>query len=445
MDFNAIKSAVVAAAEKAGIKEYELYYVSDAGVSTETLKHEISNFSSSVSGGVCFRCIVDGKMGYASSELMDVDEIEALVDRAADNAKYVESEDDGIIFAGSKEYGKINAPEPKILDSAELKAMALEIEKELYEASDKVIDGSQAAVGSAEMWIRIFNSYGLDLENHVGRNYAMAYGVVNVDGEVRNDYEVKVGNTKADFEGMAKKSVESALEQIGAGNAETGVYNVVINKSQMASLLAAYSSIFSARSAQNGMSLLVGKEGEVIASECVTITDDPFREGYALQTHFDAEGVATYRKSVVEKGVFKTFLHNLATAKKAGVESTGNASKAGYAGSIAVSPYCFCLEGSELTEEDLFAKAGNGIYVTGVKGLHAGINSVTGDYSIECSGFTIEDGKKGRPIKSFTIAGNFFELLKNIDAVADEVKIGLGGFTAFGAPSVLVHGISVAG
>lgn len=445
MDFNAIKSAVVEAAKKAGINEYELYYIQDAGVSTETLKHEISNFSSSVSGGVCFRCVVDGKMGYASSELMDVDEIEALVARAADNARYVESDDDGIIFAGSKEYGKINAPAPKILDAAELKAMALDIEKELYEASDKVMDGSQAGVGSSEMWVRIFNSYGLDLENHVGRNYAMAYGVVNVDGEVRNNYEVMVGSCKEDFEGMAKKSVEGALEQIGAGNAETGVYNVVINKRQMASLLSAYSSIFSAKSAQNGMSLLVGKEGEVIASECVTITDDPFREGYALQTHFDAEGVATYRKNVVEKGVFKTFLHNLSTAKKAGVETTGNASKAGYAGSVAVSPYCFCLEGSDLTEDQLFEKAENGIYVTGVKGLHAGINAVTGDYSIECSGFMIEDGKKGRPIKSFTIAGNFFELLKNIDAVANEVKIGLGGFTAFGAPSVLVHGISVAG
>ena len=270
MDFNAIKSAVVAAAEKAGIKEYELYYVQDAGVSTETLKHEISNLTSAVNGGVCFRCVVDGKMGYAASELMNVEEIEALVLRAADNAKYVEADDDGVIFAGSKEYGKINAPEPKILDAAELKAMALEIEKELYEASDKVIDGSQAAVGSAEMWVRIFNSYGLDLENHVGRNYAMAYGVVNVDGEVRNDFEIKTGSTKEEFEGMARKAVEAALEQIGAKNAETGVYNVVINKSQMASLLSAYSSIFSAKVAQNGMSLLVGKEGEKIAADCRT-------------------------------------------------------------------------------------------------------------------------------------------------------------------------------
>ena len=101
MNFNEIKNAVIKAAEKAGVTEYEIYYVQDSGVSAETLKNEISSFSSSVSGGICFRCIVDGKMGYASSELIDADEMEALVYRAASNARYVEADDGGVIFAGS--------------------------------------------------------------------------------------------------------------------------------------------------------------------------------------------------------------------------------------------------------------------------------------------------------------------------------------------------------
>ena len=445
MDFNAIKKAVADTAAKLGLEEYELYYVQDSGVSAETLKHEISALSSSVSGGVCFRCIVDGKMGYASSELMDAEEMEALVIRAASNAKCVEAEDGGVIFAGSKEYGKINAPEPKILDTADMKTMALDIEKELYGASDKVIDGSNAGVGSSEMWVRIFNSHGLDLENHVGRNYAVAYGVVNVDGEVKNDYEIREGNCIDDFKGMAEDAVASALSQVGAKSIETGNYKVIINRRQMASLLSAYSSIFSAKNAQNGLSLLAGKEGQAIASDCITITDDPFRKGYALQTHFDAEGVATFRKNVVENGIFKTLLYNLATAKRAGVETTGNASKAGYAGSVEISPYCLCIEGSDIPVDKLYEMADNGLLVTELKGLHAGINPVTGDFSLESSGFVIENGKKGRPVKSFTIAGNFFELLKNIEAVGDDLKVSMGGFTSFGAPSVLVKSISVAG
>ena len=445
MDFNAIKAAVVSAAEKAGIKEYEIYYVQDGGVSAETLKHEISAFSSAVSGGICFRCIVDGKMGYASSELIDENEMEELVYRAASNARYVESDDDGVIFEGSPKYEKINAPAPVILDAADIKSMALAIQNEIYEASDKVVDGCESAVISSEMTVRIFNSYGLDLENHVGRNLAYAQAAVKVDDEPANSYTIRSGSRMDDFVGMAKEAVDNALAKIGAGHVTTGTYKIVLDKYEMANLLSAFSPIFSAKEAQHGMSLLAGKEGEVVASECVTIIDDPFKKGYEFQTHFDAEGVATYRKNVIEKGVLKTLLHNLSTAKKAGCETTGNASKGGYSGSVGISPYCFCIEGSDMTEDELFAKAGEGIYVTDLMGLHAGVNSITGDFSVEGSGFMIENGKKGRPVKTFTIAGNFFDLLKNIEAVADTVKIGMGGFTAFGAPSVLIKDISVAG
>ena len=198
--------------------------------------------------------------------------------------------------------------------------------------------------------------------------------------------------------------------------------------------------------AQMGMSLLKGKEGEKIAADIVNITDDPMREGVSIQTNFDAEGVAAYRKSIVENGVLKTLLHNRETAMAQGVESTGNASKGGYASPVAVSPYAFCIEAGDKTEEELFALAGNGIYVTELKGLHAGANAVTGDFSIESAGFKIVDGKKGEAVKSFTIAGNFFELLKSIAALSDKVEVAVtGGFTTFGSPAVLIHDVSVAG
>ena len=81
-----------------------------------------------------------------------------------------------------------------------------------------------------------------------------------------------------------------------------------------------------------------------------------------------------------------------------------------------------------------------------MKGFHAGANAVTGDFSIESAGFLIEDGKIGAPIKSFTVAGNFFELLKNIEALSDNVKFGLpSGFTVYGAPDTLISEMSVAG
>jgi PmbA protein len=209
----------------------------------------------------------------------------------------------------------------------------------------------------------------------------------------------------------------------------------------MRSLLSAFSSAFSAKNALLGMSRLAGKEGEQIASEIVTITDDAMREGCPVQTPFDDEGVATYKKTVVENGVLKTMLYDLTTAYKTGKTTTGNGRRGGN-----IAPYNFGICAGNETQDDLFAKTGDGIYVTGVKGLHAGANAITGDFSVESEGFLIKDGKKAGPIKSFTIAGNFFELLKSIDSLGNEIKWGIpAGFTVFGSPDVLIRAMSVAG
>ena len=104
------------------------------------------------------------------------------------------------------------------------------------------------------------------------------------------------------------------------------------------------------------------------------------------------------------------------------------------------------MEAGDKTKDELFAMAGNGIYITELKGLHAGANAVTGDFSIESAGFKIENGKLAGAVKSFTIAGNFFDLLKSIAALSNEVEVAItGGFTTFGAPAVLIHDVSVAG
>ena len=165
-----------------------------------------------------------------------------------------------------------------------------------------------------------------------------------------------------------------------------------------------------------------------------------------MQTHFDGEGVATYKKNVVKDGVLCTLLYDLTTAGKAGVASTGNGKRGSYASTVEVAPFNFSLCPGTLTEQELLAKAENGIYITEVKGLHAGADATTGDFSIESEGFVIENGKKAGYVRSFTIAGNFFDLLKRIDSLSDTVDWGIpGGFTVFGAPAVLVRDMSVAG
>jgi PmbA protein len=271
--------------------------------------------------------------------------------------------------------------------------------------------------------------------------------VICDEGKYENAYDAKeMKGEKIDLSSLAKGIVDEAILRANAGTVESGKYNVVLSAKQMRTLLSVYSSAFSAKMAQMGMSLLAGKEGEKIASDIVNITDDPMREGVSIQTNFDAEGVAAFRKPIVENGVLKTLLHNRETAAKAGVESTGNASKGSYASPVAISPYAFCLEAGEKSLDELFAMAENGIYVTELKGLHAGANPVTGDFSIESAGFRIVDGKLSEAVKTFTVAGNFFDLIKSIESLSDTVEVAItGGFTTFGSPAVLVPGMSVAG
>jgi len=441
MNFTEIKDIIISACEKHGIEEYEVYYTVGEDISAETLKQEVSAFSSGESAKVYFRCLVDGHMGYASSSYFDADELEDLVLRAADNAKIIENNDVVVIFKGSESYAKTTAPEPAAIEAAELKKCALDLQKATYAVDSAVVDGTQSIAMSFKNEMYLYNSHGLELSNRVGMSGCYVAAVVNKDGEARDNFEFAENIYSDDAKKLPAKAVQGALDKIGASEIPTGKYNVVIDGAQMRSLLSAFSSAFSAKNALLGMSRLAGKEGQKIAADIVTITDDPMREGCPVQTNFDDEGVATYKKTVVENGVLKTMLYDLTTAIKTGKETTGNGRRGGN-----IAPYNFGICAGSETLDELFAKAGDGIYVTGVKGLHAGANAITGDFSVESEGFIIKDGKKAGPVKSFTIAGNFFSMLMEIDSLSNEVKWGIpGGFTVFGSPDVLVKNMSIAG
>ena len=445
MLFEQMKNALIAAATEAGIEQYEIYYQVGESISAETLKDDISAFASSVSGGICFRCIVDGKMGYASSELLTEDAMQELVKNAVSNAQCIDSEDEVFIFEGSPAYAKIDAGEVKLADAVTIRDTALRLQKETYAQSDKVGDGTQSVAMSSVNEVRLYNSHGLSLSNRTGMSGAYAAAVVRDGDEAQEAFDFAVGETFEEVKETAATAVQKALDKIGGTVAPSGKQNVVFDGKQFRQFLAVFASAFSAKNAQLGLSLLAGKEGEQIAAPFVNIVDDPMREGSPIKTPFDGEGVATARRAVVENGILKTMLYDLTTAKKAGVASTGNGQKGSYAAPVSISPYNFGLMAGDCDFDTLLSKAGEGIYITECKGFHAGANAVTGDFSIESAGFMSRDGKLAEAVKSFTVAGNFFQLIKEIDSLGNEVRWGIPGRTVFGSPDVLVRDMSVAG
>ena len=129
-----------------------------------------------------------------------------------------------------------------------------------------------------------------------------------------------------------------------------------------------------------------------------------------------------------------------------GRETTGNASKSGYASSVGIRPFTMYLAPGALSEEELIKKAGNGVYIDFLGGLHAGADPISGDFSLQSGGFMIENGVKTEAVKNFTVAGNFYDLIGKITELSDKVELpGFDGITSFGSPAVLVEGLSIAG
>ena len=447
MNFNEFKELVIAECAAQGIAEYELYYQAGASTSVDTFQHSINEFSSSYTGGVCFRCIVNGKMGYASTEALNAQQARSVVANAVDNAINLEAEEAVFLGEGGQTYEPLEDKSYAMPTTEELIAKVLETTEKLYAADAMAVDGCQTNGIIETSEIAIYNSKGLDLYQSSQASGLVAVGVVSNGTEMSNDYQIKLGKLdEIDTDALVKKAIDGAKEKLGGEVAPTGQYPVIFNSEAMCSLLGVYSSIFNSESAQKGLSKLAGKEGEVIAAPCVTLIDDPFHKENPEPMNFDAEGSPTHKKAIIENGVLNTLLYNLKTAAVAGKKTTGNASKAGYDSPVGIRPFTMYLEGGDLTEEELLAKAGNGVYITDLSGLHAGADPISGDFSLQSVGYMIENGQKTTYVKAFTVAGNFYELLKNITALANNSHLPRAmGSTAFGAPSVLVEGLSIAG
>lgn len=385
-------------------------------------------------------------MGYSFTEILDEEAIEMLVKNAKDGAGSIESEDIQFIYKGDEKYEEVvsYSKELENIDAEKLISLALDMEREAKNASDKVVNIGGCNIGYGSSNYGIYNTNGLELTNK--SNLLSAYIVPIVeDNERKYDgtgYKVAYSLDEVNPKEIAKQGVEEALSRINGRSINSGKYKAIIYNEAMVSLIGAFIDVFDGDSAQKGLSLLKGKEGEVIASDKVTIVDDPLMLNGLSSTPFDDEGVATYKKEIISNGVLNTLLHNLKTANKLGVKTTGNGFKASYASPVGISPTNFYIKNGDKTIDELIASISEGIIITEFSGLHSGANSITGDFSLAAKGFFIKNGKKSFPVEQITVAGNYFSLLKDIKEIANDLKFPM---SSIGSPSILLDEISIAG
>lgn len=433
-------------ASEAGFSEYEVYYVDRESLGISVYKGEVEKYNLNNSAGLSFRGKLGDRIGYSYTEILDEDAIDMLVKKAKENVSAIENNDIQFIYEGDKEYKEISTYYEALENLApdKLINIAINMEKEAKKYCDKVESFSGCAISYSSGKYGIINSKGLNLKNK--SNLLTAYVVPIVkDGENMYDgcgYVVAKSLDEIDPAKIAKMGVDEALSKIGATSIPAGNYKVIINNEAMVSLLSTFAGIFSGDAVQKGLSLLKGKEGEIIASDIVNLVDDPHLKDGLASVAFDDEGVATVKTYLIQDGKLNTLLHNLKTANKAGVKSTGNGFKASYASPISVSPTNFYIEPGVNSLEEMTKKIDKGLIITDLAGLHSGANSITGDFSLAAKGFYIENGVKTHPVEQITVAGNFFTLLTDIEEVGDDLKFPM---SSVGSPSIMIKELSIAG
>ena len=433
-------------ASEAGFSEYEVYYVDRESLGISVYKEEVEKYNLNNSAGLSFRGKLGDRIGYSYTEILDEDAIDMLVKKAKENVSAIENNDIQFIYEGDKEYKKISTYYEALENLApdKLINIAINMEKEAKKYCDKVESFSGCAISYSSGKYGIINSKGLNLKNK--SNLLTAYVVPIVkDGENMYDgcgYVVAKSLDEIDPAKIAKMGVDEAVSKIGATSIPAGNYKVIINNEAMVSLLSTFAGIFSGDAVQKGLSLLKGKEGEIIASDIVNLVDDPHLKDGLASVAFDDEGVATVKTYLIQDGKLNTLLHNLKTANKAGVKSTGNGFKASYASPISVSPTNFYIEPGVNSLEEMTKKIDKGLIITDLAGLHSGANSITGDFSLAAKGFYIENGVKTHPVEQITVAGNFFTLLTDIEEVGDDLKFPM---SSVGSPSIMIKELSIAG
>ena len=432
-----------ALAKEAGLSEVELYVSENRSLNISLFHGEVDNYSDNNGYSIMARGLLNGKCGSATCDVWNAEKAKYLINEMVANAKVIENDDPIFIFKGSEKYKKVNTFNKDLekVTNDQIMANLLEIEKACKELDPRIIEVAGTEYSQVSEKVTLVNSNGLNLVQKNNYYYFVAQCVAKEGEQTKSGYDFFFDNdfSKFDAKKYAKKVVDLTVAQLGGEPCESKKYKAILHPDVVTSLMKAYVGHANAEEVQKQSSLFIGKIGQKIASKKVTIEDRPLQKN-PFARWFDDEGVATYNKPIIKNGVLETYLYNLTTAAKAGVQTTGN----GYGGGSkkGISSTFLYLKPGKKNLDQLFEEVGEGVYITDVSGLHAGLNPQSGNFSLQSTGFMIENGKKGKPLDLITVSGNLLEVFQDVIEIGNDVTVSPSGVSA---ESVLIKKISVSG
>lgn len=425
-------------AEKAGAEEAEIYYAANHSTGVNFRKDALENAKDRFSEGIGVRAIVNGAVGFASTN--SAAQIESAVEVAVAEARVRESDPDWVSLPSNEKYPTVSGIFDKKVETLELEA-CIDYALELVEGT-KEVPGTLPTSGGftrAKGKQLILNTNGIEIEEE-STAVSGFVDVITVNGQTSTAYDFGISRSlDIDFFVLGKNAAELALKSNGGIKIEPQKTDVIFHPFAFADIIEeALAPSLDADNVQKGRSGLIDKVGEDLAVPELSIYDDGLIEAGIETSASDDEGVPSQRTTLIEKGVLETYLYDSYTAGKAGVKSTGNGSRSSYTNPPSVGLRNFIID---YPQSDVIADTQSGVFVNTVIGAHTA-NSISGDFSVEArNAFTIKDGALDKPIKSLMISGNAFELLKQITGAGFDVRK-VGGIIT---PSIRVSDMSVTG
>lgn len=426
-----------------GLSEIELYESSSVSNKITLFQGKVNTYTLNNTKSLSMRGKYNGQMGYASTESFDEEGINHCLETLIQNAKYLSSTDVDYMFDGNAEYVKVENPVADYEEvSFEEKVNFLsKLESRLINFDKRIVNVELTYMERASK-TRLINSHGINLSKEYSYMvfYAEALAVDGDQSAAKFEADVNTKFSELDADKVFNKLTENVINSLGAGFVQSGKYPVVLSRDVASSIVSAFSSVFSGESAMRKMSILVDKVNQQVFGKNITIINDPFTDKALFKESFDDEGVPCQTIEVVKNGVFTGFFHNLRSANFFKQAPTGNGFRHG--ASTSVSPVNLHVQEGNQTEDEIIATIENGIYITEVNGLHAGLNPISGNFNVQSSGYLIENGKKTKPVTLFVLSSNFYEMLNNVEAIANNTE---PNFNGIASPSLKIKEVQISG
>jgi PmbA protein len=328
------------------------------------------------------------------------------------------------------------------VDAARAIAIAKEGEAAAFAFDPRITNSEGATFGRTAGGVAIVLSSGFRA-SYEGSYASLSVVPVAADagGKNRRGFHWTARRHLAELDPAVEVGHEAArrtLRKLGARTVPTCEAPVVFDPDSARSILGMLAGCIMGSSIWRKSSYLVGREGTRVASDLVTVFDDPLIPRAPGSRPFDGEGLASRKNVVVERGILRTYLCDSYSARKLGRQSTGSASRGGGAG-VGPSTSNFVLQPGTESNEDIVKATPRGLYVTEMMGF--GFNPVTGDFSRGAAGFWIENGELAYPVSEVTVSLNVDDLWKRIDAVGSDLDLR----TATASPTIRVERMTIAG